>query len=100
MSNPIVNRIPRMRLEAFAERHGLQIEVNERAHVPINSDSRFYATCRGLVVMGDHVLISTFGNGRTPFKAIRAYAKELSQKRLVIGAYTPKRKEIEPIVLT
>lgn len=89
-----------MKLEKFAETNGLEIKAVERqpAFRP-TEESRFYATISRLEIKNRHFLEATFGNGCTPFKAIRQYAERLSEKTLVIDAYATTRREIQPMIL-
>lgn len=98
----IVEKIPRVRIAKFAKEHDLTMCVFERRPgdaVLLNGESfediRFFAHFEDCEVKDGSVLIGTFGNGRTEKAAIAAYAKEISNKRLVVGAYSPKRREIE-----
>lgn len=94
-----IHSIPAMRLEAFAAKHSLDIVVRERPR-PKDSPNRYHASFPNVEIKGDGILTSTFGDGRTPFKAIRAYAKELSLQPLVIDAYRNTRKELTAPRLT
>lgn len=98
----IVEKVPRVRIGAFAKQHDLTMRVIEREPGdPILrpgerfEDVRFYACFDGCEVKDGSVLIGTFGNGPNERAAIAAYAKEISNKRLVIDSYSPKRREIE-----
>lgn len=84
--------LKRMTLEGFADQHGLVMEVHERGQHP--SPSRFYARFKGVEISDRGMLISTFGNGCEPEIAMRAYAKEISEKVIVVGAFTSDRREI------
>lgn len=69
--------IPEMTIEEFADKHGLVMEVHERPK-NIGASDRYYAHFRRISVVGDGVLSSVFGNGRTPEEAIAAYACQIS----------------------
>ena len=79
-------------LEEFAERHNLKMIVKERSH--IESPTRFYAYFDGAEFKDKSFLISMYGNGSNEQEAIYNYAREISGKLMVIGAYTDNRKEI------
>ena len=89
---------PRNTIKAFAEQHDLTIIIRERPEFLWNN-GRFTASFEGADEKGDGVLIGTYGNGNSHEEAIRDYAKKISSKTLVFGAYTPDRKEIRvPII--
>lgn len=90
----VIKRIDEMTLEEFAEANGLTMTVNER-RLPKDDPTRYYASFDGIEVKERSVLCSTFGNGKTPEEAIRAYAPEISLKTLVLDAMKPTRKTIE-----
>lgn len=84
-------------LADFAKRHGLVMQVKERP-VPAGSPNRFYASFKNCEVsVGGRFLSSTFGDGATQAEAIENYGRSISLQRLVIGAYTPERREIDPV---
>lgn len=87
--------IPKMTLTAFARKHDLRIEIHERP-VPVGHYARFYAVLRGVEITANGILTSTFGNGADRNEAKRNLARALNLKRLVVGAYTPERKEFGP----
>jgi len=86
--------IPSMTIEQFADAHNLVMEVNERRR-PEGDPSRYYAHFEHCEVGGDGFLRGAYGNGATPEDAITEYAAAISLKRLVVGAYTPERREID-----
>lgn len=83
-----INRVKEMTIEEFADAHGLEMEVHERAK-PSNDDMRFYARLRDSEIREPNVLVGVSGNGSTPEFAIVDYAKQISLKELVIGGRTP-----------
>ncbi len=94
-----VKNIPQCSIEQFAERHDLEMEINERP-TAIGDPSRYYANFKGASTKGNHVLISDFGNGATPEQAIAEYAARISLKTLVFGEYSKDRTEIRVPRLT
>ncbi len=78
----------------FAEKHGLVMEVRERKKT-VGDPSRYYASFRGAEVSERGMLIGAYGNGATHVEAIAAYANEISMKKLVFGAFSKERREIE-----
>jgi hypothetical protein len=47
--------------------------------------------------MGDGVLISSFGNGKTPEEAIANYGREIHQKKIVVDGFKDSRRENSPV---
>jgi len=94
------NFISRMPIEDFADMHGLVMEINERRNAAANRLHRYYANFQHTEVKDGGFLCSAFGNGNTPDEAVADYAREISEKRLVLNAYTPDRKEIDAPILT
>lgn len=86
------NLLTRMTIEEFAEKHDLTMSVYERTG-PILP--RFYAYFRGAEVKEGDILIGISGDGDSEEEAIKDYAKQISTRRLVLGAYTPERREID-----
>jgi len=85
----IVRRVPeRMTIEEFAEKHDLVMEVVRR------KGGNYYAHFQRAEVKDGSILIGTSGEGLTEDEAISNYATEISDKLLVIGAYTKERREI------
>lgn len=78
----------------FAERHNLQLEVNERS-TSFRRDFRWYCSFKGLEISTPGILSSPSGNGPTIEAAMQDYANQLRGKRLVVGAYKPDRREFE-----
>lgn len=90
--------IPEMTLEEFADRHGLEMVVKERPKT--TGDSRYYACFKDCEISAGGFLKGEFGNGSNPGRAIRAYAKEISECCLVIDAMRSTRREIQACKLT
>lgn len=83
----------RKSLEAFAEQHGLVMEVRER---PKSFGlARYLAHFKDVEVMRDGVLVGKFGNGDTPDEAIADYARQIEGHRLAYRAYQPDRREMQ-----
>lgn len=72
-----------VKFEDFADKHGLAMEVRERASA--SPAARFYASFRGVEVSEGCILIGVYGNGRTPEEAIADYAPMLCGKRIRVG---------------
>lgn len=70
-------------LEAFAERNGLTMEVNERACV--RGPARYWAKFCGVDVARGGMLIGVYGNGSTPELAIADYAPQIAGQRIKVG---------------
>lgn len=87
-------------IEAFADQHGLVMEVVERsksANGPYGATlSRYSANFQHVEIMDRGMLESSFGNGNTPTDAVADYAKRIEGRRLVYKAYSLfERKEFE-----
>lgn len=80
-------------IEEFADNHGLEMSVKERS-LPVGDPTRYYARFQHVDVMGDGVLIGTFGNGATKEEAIAAYAEKISMKTLIFHGNTPREQRI------
>ena len=88
-----IERIPKMTIEEFADKHDLTMTVRERPTAS-TVDNRFYASFDSVELKGDGVLVSSFGNGATPEEAINNYATEIHLQVLVVDAMKPSRREI------
>jgi hypothetical protein len=89
---------PTMKLEDFAEKYGLIMEIRERAQC--GYWDRYYACFKDAEVMENGCLASYFGNGETPEAAMSSYAKRISGTQLAIGAYKSYRMNIDVPRLT
>lgn len=89
-----MKEVPVSTIEAFAEEHGLTMEVIERGK-DARSDMRYFAHFKNAEVMCGGLLIGAFGNGPTPEAAISAYAIEISEERIAVGAGRADRKEYQ-----
>lgn len=86
-----------MSIDAFADTHGLTMEVVERPRRlwQGNENFRYYASFKYTEVSEPNVLVSAYGDGKTPEQAIRSYAREIAGRRIVVDAFRPTRREIE-----
>jgi len=84
-------------IEAFAEDNDLVMEVYDRG--PHRLRPQYYACFEGAEIKEGSSLVGVFGDGVSPEAAIRAYAKEISGKLLVVGAWSTNRREIRVPVL-
>lgn len=96
--------LKRQRLRDFAAEHDLVMETVERSRAYYCADNdfennRWYAHFKNVEIDEGSTLLGATGNGPTPAKAVRNYAARISEKKIVIGAYTPGRKEIYVPVL-
>jgi hypothetical protein len=89
-----VEAISEMTIQEFAERNGLTLVVRER-RVAADSPVRYHAAFEGAEVMNRGMLEGAYGDGASPDRAIDDYAAHISLKRLAVGAFTDKRREID-----
>ena len=95
-----INEQPRMTIEEFADLHDLTVDVNERTPSMMGDrwteESRYYAQFRDSEIKEGRMLAGTYGNGCTPEQAISDYASEISEKLLVLHAFShsQERREI------
>jgi len=82
----------KMTLEEFADKHGLEMTAREH-------DWGWAADFDNAEIKDGAILISAYGKGSNPEQAISDYKNRISEKTLVIGAYTTQRKEIRVPVL-
>lgn len=98
-----ITKAARFKLETWAKKEGLDIEVVERTpgfYCGSNFEQhRWYAKFKGVDVSEPSVLVGAFGDGPTPAKAIRAYAARISEQKLVLDAFTPTQRDIYAPVL-
>jgi len=92
----IMDELPRSSIEAFADKHKLEMFVGERTpfYWP---DGHYYARFNNTDTKGDGVLIGEYGNGPTKEIAIAEYARIISCKTIVVDAFSggkKKRREI------
>lgn len=94
--NIIDNSFPSTSFKEFADQHGLVMEICEHpASLGLGPAARYHASFHGAEVSEPGVLVGAYGNGPTKEAAIADYARELRGRRLVVGAYTDKRREIQ-----
>lgn len=89
-----VKRYPVSALEKFTKDNALDLVVLEREHYNEGDPMKYYARYEDSYVLGDGVLIGSFGNGGTPEDAVRNWGEKISLKTLVIGAWGSSRREI------
>lgn len=82
-----------MTIEAFADRHDLTMDVQERRG--ISGHQRFWAAFHRVEIGENGVLTGAYGNGATPEEAIAQYAKRIQGEHLVQNAYSPDRTEFD-----
>lgn len=82
-----------IKFSAFADRHDLTLEVNERPGV--FDGRRYYAHFKKCEVKRACGLLGLYGNGRTPEVATAAYSEALRGETLVIDAFADTRREIQ-----
>jgi DNA-binding transcriptional regulator LsrR (DeoR family) len=95
-----VKERPRMTLEEFADRHGLEMIVTERSPSRLAGVARYYANFSSVEIKDGSILSGAIGNGETPAEAIAAYAHEISEELIVVNARTADRREILTPALT
>jgi hypothetical protein len=92
----VVNYIAAKEILDLEKEIGFKLEANERpTHLQDSGLPRFYVSFKDGEVMQGGCLVSCSGNGNTVDEALKDYSKQISDKRLAFGAYTPQRKEIQ-----
>lgn len=96
------NLIPEMTIEAFADQHGLTMQVTDRGANYLKfceeyggESHRYLANFKNCEVSDRGCLVSSYGNGHTAAEAISAYAKKISEQHLVFDAFTNNRQEFK-----
>lgn len=91
-------RAKRMRIEEFADKHDLKMEIGERQqYLCGNDEMRFWARFKGVEAKdyeSSCILSGEHGNGRTPEAAINNYATKITGKLLVVDAKTDGERKI------
>ncbi len=89
-----INRklLPREKIEVFADKHGFEMTVIERTHLP--AQNKYYASFDHVEVKNGGILTGTYGDGATDEESIADYASQISGERLVFDAYGQNRKEV------
>lgn len=100
----VMHEKERCSLEAFADKHGLTMEIHERTPMDMGSrwtpNCRYYASFEDCEVKDGSVLCGAFGDGATPDEAMAEYAARISGQRLVFNAMSRERREITAPLLT
>lgn len=94
----VVHRVPESTLDEFAQKHGLVIVVTERRMDRWQREHglcRYVAMFQGAEVASGGLLRGEYGEGNTEEEAIRNYAEVISHERLIVGAFTDARREID-----
>lgn len=86
-----------MTLVEFANKYNLTLRICERK---AEYENTFYADFEGVERKGNSVLISTSGNGKTPYEAVDDYRQKISGTCLVLGAYSLSLREVCVPILT
>ena len=81
-----------MTLEAFADKHGLVMEVRDRG-LGRGNLPRYYASFRDVEGKDGCILSSITGNGDTEGAAIADYARNLSGQLCVYKSHSGERRE-------
>lgn len=90
---PLPKKPARMSLQAFAEANLLELEIKERATYT-SVKERFYASFRDVSIRDESLLVSEYGNGSTPERAIAEYTKVLDNKNLVKHGNTSAERSL------
>lgn len=85
----------RQRFSEFADRHGLELVVRERAGLCLNGMGRYFCHFKNIETLSRGILSSFSGSGDTVSAAIADYAEELRGKRLVWCATSPERRDFD-----
>lgn len=92
--NTTIKEIEELTISEFADKHGLEMVVTERRR-PKDDPGRYYATFKGCEVKDGGILISAFGDGNTPEKAIQDYIPRIELHRIVLNSFSSNRVEID-----
>ena len=92
-----LNLIATKEILDFEKEIGYELVVNERAiHAgSYASLSKYYVQFENAEVMEGGCLVGEYGNGSTIDEALKDYCREISNCRIVFGAYTNERKEVQ-----
>ncbi len=87
----------RVKFSEFADKHGLELKVNERArgNGPCGPLKRYWVNFDRCEAKEGCMLAGYSGNGDTIDEAIRDYARQLAGARLVHRAYQADRREFD-----
>ena len=99
-----LNLKTRLTLTEFADKYGLVLTINERTPSDVGNrwdeSLRFYACFDDCEVKSGSMLTSTYGNGATHDAAIHEYIIKISEKLLVLDAFSVvKRREVQVPIL-
>jgi hypothetical protein len=90
----IVERLPRLTLKQFAQKHNLTLKITELRPCV------WHAKFDGVEIKHGIGLTGNYGNGKTADEAVRNYVGEIQGKLLVYHAYGKDRREMRcPILL-
>lgn len=90
---PLSKKPARMSLQAFAEANLLEMEIKEREKYT-SVKERFYASFRDVSIRDNSMLVSEYGNGSTPARAIVEYAKLIDNMNLVKHGNTSAERSL------
>ncbi len=92
-----INLISTKEILDYEKEIGIELVVTERAiHAGSAAGlSRYFVCFGGGDVAENSMLVGVTGNGDTIDKAITDYCHQISNKKMVFGANTTKRKEIQ-----
>ncbi len=95
---------PRKTLTEFANEHNLALSIGERTPNDMGKNWKesfmFFASFDNCEVKDGAMLASVCGNGASHDAAIHDYIIKISDRLLVIDAYTINRHEIQVPILT
>ncbi len=92
-----------MTLREFAEKYDLELEILERTgwwNPNLGENGRYYCHFKHSDIKEGPCLVGVSGNGSTKQAAVENYAREISDKRLIIDAGSKERCEIRVPRLT
>lgn len=69
--------------------------LNKQLVITYHPNSKFSAVIEGLEIKDGGCLVYSSGRGETPEDAVNEYVKGIAGKRVVFGAYTDKRHELD-----
>lgn len=87
-----------MSFQEFADKYNLTLHVFERD--PLSSLKKYYVYFESVEIKDRNLLISAIGNGDTETEAVIDFARQISDKLIVIDAYASTRKQIQVPKLT
>ena len=84
----------------FGESQNLELEIVEFSNRNLQNGMKWRASFKGVEIMERSILRCASGRGMTINSALKNYAKEISEQRLVFGAHSNHRAEFNAPVLT